>query len=196
LGPLWMTVLAVPILTPEATFPNAEWKEKRMTSGFHDVIGGGHQVLWWQMSIRAVLIFLFGLGLIRLFGRRVFSRQNPLDIVIAIIIGSNLSRALTGTARFVPTLAATAVIVVMFWLFDHLAARWPVFSRLTKGQPLQLIRNGELNQRRMSGLAVTEDDIEEAARASGLTGLDEVEQAVFERNGKISTIARKSGSRH
>ncbi|MBN9076695.1 MAG: hypothetical protein J0H84_10770 [Rhizobiales bacterium] len=46
-------------------------------SGFHALIGEDERhILWWQMSIRAVLVFVFGLILIRLFGRRVFGRQN------------------------------------------------------------------------------------------------------------------------
>ena len=91
---------------------------------FHAIIGHGSKgILWWQESIRAIFIFLYGLLLIRLAGIRAFSKQTPLDIDIAIVIGSNLSRALTGNARFLPTLAATAVIVLMYWLFERWAAR-------------------------------------------------------------------------
>jgi uncharacterized membrane protein YcaP (DUF421 family) len=150
-------------------------------------------ILWWQMSIRALIVFVFGLVLIRLFGRRVFGRQNPLDIVIAIVIGSNLSRTLTGNSKFLPTLAATITLVLIFWLSDHLAARWPFFSRLTKGLPVKLARGGELDQERMRRHAVSKGDVEEAARTSGLCGVDDLEGAVLERNGKISAIKRKGG---
>ena len=51
-----------------------------------ELIGHKGDILWWEMSIRAVLIFIFGLVLIRLFGRRAFGKQNPLDIVVAIIL--------------------------------------------------------------------------------------------------------------
>jgi uncharacterized membrane protein YcaP (DUF421 family) len=59
-----------------------------------ELIGETENVLWWQMCIRAVLILIFGLVLIRIFGRRAFSKQNPLDIVVAIVVGSNLSARL------------------------------------------------------------------------------------------------------
>jgi len=53
---------------------------------FHHIIGPDKpQILWWQECIRALLIFVFGLVLIRLFGRRAFGRQNALDIIFAII---------------------------------------------------------------------------------------------------------------
>src|SRR5579862_3586760 len=101
---------------------------------FHDLIGNGpREILWWQMTIRGLLIFIYGLVLIRTVGWRAFGKQTPLEIVIAIVVGSDLSRALTGTARFVPTLIATTVIVVAFWLIEQLAARFHSLGWLVKG---------------------------------------------------------------
>jgi len=153
----------------------------------------GKDILWWQMCIRAACVFLFGLVVIRLFGRRAFGKQTPLDIVFAIVIGSNLSRALTGNARFVPTLAATAALAILFWLFDHIAVRWEWFSRLVKGAPINLIRDGRPDENRMRRAGISENDIDEAARRAGLNGLSDVDEAVLERSGKISTIRFRKG---
>jgi uncharacterized membrane protein YcaP (DUF421 family) len=160
-----------------------------MKSMLHDLIGSETGViLWWQMMARAALVFLFGLTIIRLFGRTAFGMQTPVDIVLAVVIGSNLSRTLTGNAPFVPTLAGTLALVILFWLFRHFAARSQVFSRLVKGDPTTLIRHGRLDRKKMRGAAISEGDIEEAARYSGLSGLGHVGEAVLERSGKISTI--------
>lgn len=158
---------------------------------FHQIIGPDNpQILWWQECVRALLIFVYGLVLIRLFGRRAFGRQNPLDIVFAIVIGSNLSRTLTGNAEFLPTLAATAVMSFVYWVSDHIAARWGLFSRLVKGAPIPLTRDGKPDPRAMRRSGVSEGDIEESARSSGMPSLETLQQAILERNGKISTIAK------
>lgn len=52
---------------------------------------------WSQDCARAVLVFICGLVLVRIAGRRVFGQWSALEIVVSIIIGSNLSRALTGS---------------------------------------------------------------------------------------------------
>ncbi len=153
-----------------------------------DLIGEKGDLLWWQMSLRAMLILIFGLLLIRILGRRAFSQQNPLDIVVAIVVGSNLSRALTGNSPFFPTLAATAALVLVFWLLDHAAARWPGFEKLTKGEPVPLARDHEFDRKALALWGITEGDIAEAARASGMSGVDAVKDAVLERSGRISTI--------
>ena len=156
-----------------------------------DVIGAKGDILWWQMSIRAVLILIFGLILLRLLGRRAFSQQNPLDIIVAIVIGSSLARALTGNAPFFPTLAAMAVLMLVFWLLDHGAARWGWLGKLAKGEPVPLGRDHRYDRKTLALWGITEGDIAEAARASGKPGIEAVKEAVLERSGKISTIGEE-----
>jgi uncharacterized membrane protein YcaP (DUF421 family) len=159
---------------------------------FQDLIGkNSESILWWQMTIRGVLVFLFGLVLIRVFAIRAFGRQSALDIVIGIVVGSNLSRAITANAPFVPTLIATAAIIILYWLFEHLAVRWKLFSRLTKGAPVPLIEAGTRDDRSMRRAAVSEGDIEEAARSSGMPPAD-IGDATLERSGKISVVKQSS----
>jgi uncharacterized membrane protein YcaP (DUF421 family) len=141
------------------------------------------------MTLRGILVFLFGIVLLRLFGRRAFGKQNPLDIILAIIVGSNLSRAMTANAALFPTLAATAALIFLFWLIEHAAARWKPLGRLVKGEPVTLIRQGTRDRRAMRAAAVTEDDVREAARRSGLSSFEQVNDAVLERNGKISVLS-------
>lgn len=155
-----------------------------------EIFGSDAQhILWWQMIPRGILVFLLGLVLLRLFGRRAFGKQNPLDIVLAIIVGSNLSRAMTANAALLPTLVATAALVFLFWLMEHASARWKPLGWLVKGEPIHLVRQGTRDLAAMRAAAVTEDDIREAARSAGLGGLEQVKDAVLERNGRISTLS-------
>jgi uncharacterized membrane protein YcaP (DUF421 family) len=151
-------------------------------------------MVWWQMCLRAVVVFMFGLILVRLFARRAFGEQTPLDIIVAIIIGSNLSRAMTGNAPFLSTLAAALALVLVFWVIGHAAARWHGLSWLVKGTPKTLTDEGGLNAERMRRSGISQVEVEEAARALGLGGLNDVAEVIFERNGRISTIKRRKES--
>lgn len=158
----------------------------------HAIVGQyPHQVLWRQMIIRGILILIFGLVLIRIFGIRAFGKQNALDIIISIVVGSNLSRAMTVNAAFVPTLAATAAIIIAYWLVEHAAARWRRFGYLVKGAAIRIAHDGRFDERRMRRLGVGRNDVEEAARTSGMHDLEWVDEAVLERNGKINTLPRR-----
>ncbi len=141
---------------------------------------------WWQETDRAVIIFVIGLAMFRLSGLRTFSRFSPLDTVVTIIIGSNLSRALTGGVAFVPTLVASLAFVLLHRLLAQLAVKSRLLSWLLKGRPKALIVDGVLQPKVMRQEAITSHDLEEAARLRGLAGLQNVKSASLERNGSIS----------
>ena len=54
-------------------------------SGFAAVIGHGTpmQIAWWQMCIRAVFVFIFGVIVLRIAGRRAFGRQSARESALA-----------------------------------------------------------------------------------------------------------------
>ena len=141
---------------------------------------------WWQETDRAVIVFFVGLALIRLSGLRTFSRFSPLDTVVAIVIGSNLSRTLTGTSPFLPTLAASLAFVLLHRVLAQLALHVPALAFLLKGEPRALVVDGAPQTAVMRQEAISHGDLLEAARLKGMSGVDEIERAMLERNGAIS----------
>lgn len=82
----------------------------------------GYQTMT-QLSVRAVLLFAFGILCIRIAGRRTFSQAAPLDIIVYLIVGSNLSRVMTGGAHVLPSMAATLTLVVLHRLLAYATLR-------------------------------------------------------------------------
>ena len=163
-----------------------EWTET-----LHEWIGrSGEQITWSQMSVRAVVIFLFGLVLVRAAGKRVFGKWTAVDIVLSIIIGSNLSRTLTGNAPFFPTLTATALLVVLHSALIMASVRWPALGHFVKGRGVRLVTDGEADRRAMRRHGIGEQDLEEALRDGGTDDLSAVRAAYLERNGDISVLKR------
>lgn len=151
----------------------------------------GEDITAWQMSLRGVAIFLAGLILVRLASTRAFGRWNALDIILAVIVGSNLSRALTGSAPFAPTLVATFVLVLLHALLARAVVRWPALSRLAKGRAVRLVEDGRLDPAALRRHGLGPGDLESALRAAGHEDLTGVRSVWLERNGDITVIARK-----
>ncbi len=145
----------------------------------------------WQECARAVLIFAYGLLLVRVAGRRMFGKWSALDFVLAIIIGSNLSRALTGGAALGGTLAATTVLVALYWLLAHLAARIPAVSHLLEGRAVVLAQHGKHAERDRLRHAISQADLDEALRERGIATPEEAERITLEPSGKITILKRK-----
>ncbi len=158
----------------------------------HDLIGNGsNSIVWWQMTIRAAIIFIYLLVLLRVGRRRAFGRWTPFDTVLAILLGSTLSRGLTGNAPFVPTLAAGALLVLLHGVLTQLSFQWASFAALVKGRPVKLMEHGRLLHRNLRSSGVSEGDLKEQLRSEMKTDdLKKVEDAYLERGGTISFIAR------
>jgi uncharacterized membrane protein YcaP (DUF421 family) len=137
-----------------------------------------------QLCARAVLLFLVGIAYIRIAGRRTFSQASPLDIVVALIVGSNLSRAMTGKAPFWPALAATLLLVALHRLFAMLTIRWTWLAKLMKAEPVVLVRDGRSDRKAMLRHGIGEQDL--------LESLKDVRLATLENSGKISVVRRPS----
>lgn len=155
---------------------------------FHAFIGSKGHILWWQMTIRAVLIFVYGLVMVRFAARRVFGQSTALDIILAVLVGSNLSRALTANAPFLPTLAATAGMVLVYWALAYAAIRSRLISWMVKGRPVRLVTAGRIHHHRMREMGIGRRELNEAMRESGIENLGDVKQAYLEPDGSISII--------
>lgn len=141
-----------------------------------------------QMCWRALIVLIVGLAIVRLAGKRLFGRWGAIDILISVVIGSNLSRALTGSAPFVATLIATALLVALHSLLVGAAAVWPGLGPLLKGRPRRLIRDGAVDREAMQRAGLGEHDLLEALRHKGVAGPEQVAEAWLERDGAISVI--------
>jgi uncharacterized membrane protein YcaP (DUF421 family) len=156
----------------------------------HLLVGRQDEITWWQMSIRAVIIFLFGILLVRVASKRVFGRWGAIDIILSVIIGSNLSRALTASAPFLETLIASAALVALHSALTWAAVRWRWLGPAVKGQPCRIAADGCFEEAALRKHGVGPHDLEEALREAGLKSRDKVDEAWIERNGDISIIRR------
>jgi uncharacterized membrane protein YcaP (DUF421 family) len=147
------------------------------------------EITWWQMACRSVLVFLYTLLLLRLGGRRIFGKFTSFDIVLGIILGSIMSRTLTGNSEFFPTLIAATTLVGLHWLLAALAARNRLIARAIKGTEILIVENGNLCWSAMNKNQLTERDVSEAVRIKGgVADISQVKAAYLECGGDVSVV--------
>lgn len=155
----------------------------------HSLIGSEDGAIsWWQMTLRGALIFAVGVLAARVAATRAFGKWSPLDIIFAVIVGSNLGRAMTGSAPFVPTVVATLALVALHTALARGAAQWSWLSFLVKGGRVRLVRDGRRDKDAMRVAGIGEGDLNMALRTHGHTDLAGIQDAFLERNGDITLI--------
>src|SRR4051812_17545018 len=81
-----------------------------------------------QMGLRAVIVYVATVLMVRLAKKRFMGRASAFDVILGIMLGSIVSRAVTGNAPFLPALAAAAVLLGMHSFFPALAFRSHLFG--------------------------------------------------------------------
>lgn len=148
-----------------------------------------------QMALRTLVIYAVTLILIRLGSKRFLSQATAFDVIVGIMLGSVMSRAVNGSARLLPTLAAGAALVGLHWLLAWLASRTR-FGSAVKGEPVLLIKDGQIQQQGMWETGMSTNDLEQALRLQAqATDPAKIKRAYLERNGSISVIPRPSDPR-
>lgn len=147
---------------------------------------------WWQMSIRAIIVFIVALVIVRVGNNRIFGKHTAFDIVLGVIYGSVLSRAITGNSPFFPTLVAALVLVLLHRFLAVIAFHTNFgFGNWIKGEPSILIKDGEIQWDALRKNSITVNDLKESVRKSGCEGdLEKINMAYLERSGDISIIQK------
>lgn len=144
-----------------------------------------------QLCVRAAIVLAFGIVCIRIAGRRTFSQATPLDIIVALVVGGNLSRAMTGKAPFWAGLAATLVLVVLHRLFARLTVRWSWLAKLMKAEPVVLVRDGAEDRKAMQRHGIGDADLLEGLRLQKVDTPRDVRLAMLENSGQISVVPKR-----
>ncbi|MBV9617937.1 MAG: DUF421 domain-containing protein [Verrucomicrobia bacterium] len=144
-----------------------------------------------QISVRALIVFLATLIMIRFGHKRSLARKTGFDAVLMVILASVLSRAINGSAAFFATLGGGVVLVIVHRLFALIAFHSHAFGVLIKGAPELIIDDGDLVFRTMRRNHISKHDVEEDMRLDARTeDLKEIEKGFVERSGDISFISK------
>lgn len=142
----------------------------------------------WQMVLRASTVYAATLAMVRLGKKRFMGKATAFDVILGIMLGSIVSRAITGNAPLLPALASAAALIALHSVLSRIACRWRGFGEAIKGRPRVLVRDGRKDEDALWTTHLTDRDLEEDLRRHGMTGIDGVAEARLERNGDISIV--------
>jgi uncharacterized membrane protein YcaP (DUF421 family) len=149
-----------------------------------------------QMSMRAIVTFVVTVAVIRIGNKRLFGKGTAYDTVVAIMIGSVMSRAITasGSGTMLATWAAGLTLIAMHWLLSTLSYHVSWFGSVIKGHEVELVRDGQILEDGMRETGTTVRDLERAMRSDGnAPDTESIRMAYMERDGSISTVPKSSG---
>jgi uncharacterized membrane protein YcaP (DUF421 family) len=137
-----------------------------------------------EKMLRPVIVYVFLVFLLRVFGKRELAQLNPFDLVVLLSLSNTVQNAIIGDDTSVTggligafTLCAINYLVVRF-LFKHRR-----IDQFIEGTPTVLIEQGRIHRRALARELLTEADLVTVAHRQGFASVDEVETCVLEPGG-------------
>jgi uncharacterized membrane protein YcaP (DUF421 family) len=144
-----------------------------------------------EKVLRPVIVYVFLVFLLRIFGKRELAQLNPFDLVVLLSLSNTVQNAIIGNDTSVTggligafSLCAVNYLVIRF-LFKHRR-----LDQLLQGEPIVLIENGQLQPRAMAKELLTEAELLAVIHRQGFASLDEVERCVLEPGGTFAVIGK------
>ncbi len=141
--------------------------------------------------IRAILLYLLIIFALRLMGKRQIGELQPSELSITILI-SNMATLPIEDSN-IPMLMGAIPILALVGFELLLSAATLKSKRLRKvisGNPVIVVREGEIDQKELKRLRFSIDDLMEALRENGIFDIREVHYAVVETTGQVSVLQK------
>lgn len=148
---------------------------------------------WWEFSIRALLVYVFLLVVLRMTGKRQVGQLSPFDLVLLLVLSNAVQNSMNGGDN---TVTGGIVLVLTLFLVNtlvgYLSYRSKKFELFIQGKPQILVHNGMVDEDVIARQRISRHELMSAVRQAGISELSEVRVAILENTGRISVIGRTS----
>ncbi|WP_144409436.1 DUF421 domain-containing protein [Pseudoxanthomonas suwonensis] len=146
---------------------------------------------WWEFVLRAVVVYVVVLVLVRVTGKRTVGQFTPFDLLLVVLLGTAVQNSLIGEdTSLVGGLILAATLLALNWAVGFATARNRRLDRIIEGEPVVLARNGEVFWHVLRRQNVSRADFEAAKREADCAEDARIGIAVLETSGDITLIRR------
>ncbi len=148
-----------------------------------------------EKILRPVLVYLFLVGFLRLFGKRELAQLNPFDLVVLLSLSNTVQNAMIGDDNSVSggVIGAFSLLTIN-WLLTRVLFRAPKLNKFFELPPTVLIQHGVVDWEAAKKEALTELELRSVLHKQGFNSFEEVEKCVLEPNGNFYMEGIKSMS--
>ncbi len=141
--------------------------------------------------VRALLLYLVVVVVIRMMGKRQVAEMQPFELVIMIMIAELAATPMEDVG--IPLINGVIPIIALLFiqvLISYFALKSEKFRDFICGKPSILIHKGRINQSELRRLRVSINDLLEALRNKDYFNISDVEYAILETNGQMSIVPK------
>ena len=144
-----------------------------------------------EVVIRAAVMFVFLWFVTRAVGRSTLGELSTFQLLLYVTMGDLVQQAITQQDYSVTGgILGVGVFAMLTVALSWTQWRFPGLSPLINGQPMIIVRHGELLREQMRRQRLSVNDLMVAARLEGIRDVRQIELAVLEADGRMSFFLR------
>lgn len=144
---------------------------------------------------RTTLFYFVLLIVFKLMGKREVGQLTLLDLVVSVLMAEIAAMGIDSLDRPVhEVLLAVGLLGTLQFTSAFMTLRFKKIREIVDGKPSILIHQGKINLDEMRRQRYTFDDLMVQLRANNISSIFEVEYAILESNGQLSSFKRKDTS--
>lgn len=140
---------------------------------------------------RTLIIYFVIIVCLRVMGKRQLGELQPSEFVIAILI-SNIA-TLSIEDIDIPLIGAVVPIITLMSaevILSYITLKSGKAQTLVTGNPVVIIRNGNIDQKNMRDLRLSIEDLMSQLRINGFFDIEDVSWAIIETNGQLTVYPK------
>ena len=151
-------------------------------------------VPWWELPLRAVVVYVVLLVLMRVSGRRTVGQFTPFDLLVVMLLSESVSNGLSGEEiSLTGGIVSAATLIAMNMVVAFITARSRRAQKLVEGRPVLIGRDGEIFSDVLRKQQIPPYDVERALREADCDQ-EKMRFAFLEADGQICILQKSTGS--
>src|SRR6476620_316533 len=121
---------------------------------------------WFEFVVRAIVVYVFLLVVLRYTGKRQIGQMAPFDLVLLLVLSNAVQNSMNaGDNSITGGMILATTLVAMNWAIGWLTFRSKKLEHIVEGRPVILVHNGHVDRQAMGGVQMTMHELESALRA-------------------------------
>lgn len=147
-------------------------------------------VPWWEFIVRASVVYIALLVMVRITGKRTVGQFTPFDLVVVLLLSEAVSGAINAQDESLPGgLIAAATLIALDMGIAFAASRSRRFDLVIQGNPVLVGRDGVIYDEVLRRERVPRGDVEKALRDADCE-IEDMRMAILEADGNINIMKR------
>lgn len=141
----------------------------------------------WNLVVRAIVVYLYVLILLRLSGKRQMGQMGATEFVSILLVSNAVQNSMNGGDNSLSGgMILAAVLIGVSTLISYLTFKNRYFSAIFEGTPTLLIHKGKILPRPLARERMSERELKTLLRKQGVHHLNEISTAILEADGSLS----------